>query len=202
MTPTVGQRYGRLLVVRVNRQRIDCRCDCGTTRTVLLSNLRAGKTQSCGCLARAINSRVHRTHGESCATGNTPEYRAWRNIITRCTNPRAPSYAKYGARGIAVCDRWRHSYERFLADMGRRPSAQHSIDRVDNAGPYAPENCRWATPRMQARNRRSTKFVTYGNAERRLIDLCEALNVPYRLAIRRLADGWDIDRAIAAPRRH
>ena len=93
-----------------------------------------------------------RTHGESTHGQNTPEYRAWSDLWQRCTNPKRRNYARYGGRGMRVCRRWQR-YEAFLADMGRRPSVAHSIDRRDNDGNYTPRNCRWATRVEQRRHR-------------------------------------------------
>lgn len=83
----------------------------------------------------------------------TPEYRTWKSMLGRCRIKTSTSYKHYGARGISVCERW-SSFENFLADMGRRPSPMHSIDRIDNDGNYEPGNCRWATTNVQSRNTR------------------------------------------------
>lgn len=93
-------------------------------------------------------------HGHRLRSGRrSPEYTAWINIKERCLNAQRPDFPRYGGAGVAVCDRWRDSFESFLADMGPRPSARHSIDRINNSQGYEPGNCRWATREEQSRNR-------------------------------------------------
>lgn len=151
-----GQKFAKLTVLAMlPNWRCLCLCECGTEFDTQSYNLRKGLTKSCGCLRLTGDAR--RTHGESAKGKWTAEYRTWVNINTRCHNPKATRYENWGGRGIKVCDEWRKDFQAFLNHMGRRPSSEHSIDRIDNSGNYEPGNVRWATRSEQARNTRPHK---------------------------------------------
>lgn len=114
-------------------------------------------------------------HGHTRGRSASPTYLTWSAMLNRCTNPKQRSFAKYGARGITVCDRWR-AFECFLADMGERPAGM-TIDRIDGSLGYEPGNCRWATPSQQSRNRKTTRPVLRSDGARfpSMIDAAEAI---------------------------
>ena len=148
----------------------------------------------------AVEVRVVK-HGFSGRRHTTPEYRAWSAMKTRCYNRRARSYTDYGARGIAVCDRWRRSFENFLRDVGRRPSAEHSLERINNAGNYEPSNVRWATATDQQNNRRTTIFVNLRGRRVPLKKACRVLGIDHRMTViyNRIKRGWTPERAVKTP---
>lgn len=193
-----GSLYGRWTLIGPAPERAGywlCKCECGTVTAVDGGNLRWGVSLSCGCRKRERTGDTHRTHGQS--TG-TPEYTAWRSAKRRCTNPNDRSYADYGGRGITVCPEWA-DFARFYADMGLRPSPQHSLDRVDNDGPYAPWNCRWATPTEQMRNRRTTRLLTHQGRTQAVGTWADELGVSPKDIANRLRRGWSTERALSEP---
>jgi len=151
-----GQTFGKLKVIgyaetRNKRAYWLCECACGKQVVKMGKYLTDGDTSSCGCFHKEQLSERQRTHGES--VDNTPEYRTWRHMKDRCYNKNNSKYPRYGGRGITVCERWKDSYLNFIEDMGRKPSPDHSIDRINNDGNYEPENCRWATTQQQGTNK-------------------------------------------------
>jgi hypothetical protein len=141
-------------------------------------------------------SEASTTHGGS----RTPEYRSWCHMKGRCDDMNDKDYASYGARGIKVCKRWRHSFENFLTDMGPRPGPGYSIERIDNDGDYEPGNCYWATPEEQARNKRNNRVLTYDGKSLTVTEWSEVTGIGNSLIRSRIDDlGWSVDKALSVP---
>ncbi len=195
--------FGRLKVIRLaGRTRHgailwECLCDpqvggCGAIAVVRGTHLRSSHTKSCGCDVVRTSRAANTTHGMT----HTPEYQSWYGMKQRCSNKRHKSFADYGGRGIQVCERWM-SFENFLLDMGRKPSAGHSIERRESDGHYCPDNCIWATRREQNSNTRRNTFLTLGGRSMTISDWARELNVMPATICKRLKRGWPLERALA-----
>lgn len=188
-----GQVFGRLTVTKRapnknGRTMWECLCSCGEITVVRGEHLKNGKIQSCGC----YSEESHTKHGKT----KTPEYHCWIQIKQRCLNEKDKSFINYGGRGIGICDRWRDSFEFFLFDMGERPTAKHTIERINNDKGYSSDNCKWATRREQVNNRRNTILFTFDGKTQCLKDWCRELDIPYATARNRIKRGQSIKQAL------
>lgn len=187
-----GQKFGRLTALyrlqnyHDNHTHWLCVCECGNLVEVYLGSLRKGLTTSCGCLVKK--------HGKS----YEPLYRTWLGIKNRCHNKSDKHFKDYGQRGITVCDEWRNDFMNFYNwAINNSYNDTLTIDRIDVNGDYCPDNCRWATRKQQARNRRNNRNFTYKGKTRCLSEWCEILNLNYSTVCTRLNKlGWNIERAL------
>ena len=181
MRPTknlVGQRFGSLVALSIcmtgkgHKTLWHCECDCGRHHVAYATHLMRGLIATCG------------SHGYKDKSG----LGSWEAMRDRCTRPTHPHYARYGGRGISVCQEWLQSYEQFIADMGTKPDGM-TLDRIDNDKGYEPGNCRWATPFEQSNNRGNNRFVEYQGARMTISQYAVARNICYNTAYSRAVRG-------------
>jgi len=149
-------------------------------------------------------ARYGKTHGMTRGKDGkkTPEYQAWRSMLGRCYDKKYKRYERYGGRGIKVCSRWRNSFENFFADLGLRPSPDHSVGRLDNDGNYTPKNVAWQTRQEQAANRMTSRMVTVRGITKSAMEWARDLGLPYNTFKNRLRRGWSAERALTPSRRY
>lgn len=164
---------------------------CNTCKELKAIRIDAFVLKGCMC------KRVHGESGRG-ATQQTPAYRTWAAMKLRCYNKNHEHYRFYGGRGISVCERWRQSYRNFLQDMGPRPTGT-TLDRIDNDGPYSPDNCRWATKQEQVNNSRSVRLLTFDGQTRSISEWARVIGIQDGTIRYRLKKGWSIEQALTAP---
>lgn len=200
-----GRTFGRLTVIkpdsiRGSKVRWICRCECGARVSIAATKLKSDETRSCGCYRKEWAADFKSTHGLTRIGNHHPMHTGWCQMRARCQDPTHAAYPSYGARGITVCERWER-FENFLADMGERPAGL-KLDRIDNNGPYSPENCRWADDTTQARNRRSNKRYKLNDESFTLPEWSEKTGVSASLLHARIHRlGWSVDKALVTPTR-
>ncbi len=181
------------------RRRSKFKCRCGNEFVCNFHSVKRGLTSSCGCVHKKLASSANITHG---LTGNKLSgYNIWQTMIQRCTNKNSTSYYMYGAVGIFVCNHWL-SFDRFHMDMGDRPSMNHSIDRYPNRnGNYEPGNCRWATLKQQANNKKDNIYIEHGGEIKTLKEWCDLYNIKYKQAhFKFKKEKWSFERIINYPK--
>lgn len=195
----VGKQFGRLTVCGPsytgvnNSTLVPGRCTCGDIREYFVSNLTRQTEPMCpGCRLASRPSKGHHKH---------PLFVIWKAMIQRCENPKHTYFKSYGGRGIAICSRWRNDFTAFAADMGDRPSPEHTIDREDPNGHYEPDNCRWAVRKVQGNNRRNEfhRYIDWRGEKLTLAEAADHAGISKELLHWRLGRDWSIEKAMTAP---
>jgi hypothetical protein len=216
ITPLINKKFGRYTILAkgqdgyFNRKRKDgtivkvafhkvlCKCECGELRSVKLNYLISGRTKSCGCLIREFHKKP-RTHGMAGRRNMAGEYKIWASMIQRCTNKNERCYKYYGGRGIWVCERWK-TFINFYKDMGRRPSLEYSLDRIDVNGNYEPKNCRWTTIKVQSNNRTNKRLLRHNGMELNVEQWAKITGINKRTIKSRINFlKWDVSKALTQP---
>ena len=186
-----GQRHAHLTVLRCAERYTkngkllwECQCDCGKIVTIRARDFHVN--QSCGCLKKSLIGDGNRTHGMS----KHPAYGVWHSMVQRCTEPTHQAWKNYGGRGIQVCERWLHSFENFWEDMGSAWKKGMELDRINNMEGYSPENCRWTTRKVNARNKRVNRVVDSCYGRMCLGELSERCGIRENTLHYRLTHGW------------
>jgi hypothetical protein len=197
-----GLRFGKLVVLNMEGHSKDghitwrCKCDCGKEKVVMGKMLTIGKTQSCGCLRAENLRKIATTHGKS----NTKLNSVWLSMRGRCLNSNNWAYHNYGGRGIKVCEEWNNfaAFYKWAIENGYKDKL--TIDRINNNGNYEPSNCRWATAKEQANNKRTNHYVEYHGERKTMSQLSDEHNINYSNTKNRInVFKWDIEKAVSTP---
>ena len=189
---TIHEGFMFVTIGGAREKRVLCRCACGKEKDVLYAILQKGQSRSCGCLRDELRIKRMTKH-KLCST---PEYNTWVAMASRCNDSRNISYHNYGGRGISVCAEWKSDFMVFLADMGKRPSPKHQIDRKDVNGNYCAENCRWVTATVNGNNRRNNVRYTFEGESLTVSEWARQTGILRTTLWGRLNTGWELSRAL------
>lgn len=195
----IGKKYGRLTILKEaerhsqpngdRRRTVLCQCDCGNETKVILSNLKRGNTNSCGCLNKELVTK----HGEQKDYKRSAEYLSFHYAKSRCRNKNNINYEKYGGR----CIEFRFKdFDEFITELGRKPFPNYSLDRINNDGHYEKGNVRWANQKTQCRNTSANKIIEFKGQKKCLVEWAEENNIKQNTLTYRLKRGWSIERAL------
>lgn len=194
------KQYGRWTVLnKVSNQKYFCKCSCGVKREVYKYSLTRGVSTSCGCLRDELVAKMgkkNKSHGMH----NTRPYVSWKNMKSRCLNKKDKDFKRYGKRGIEICDRWLE-FENFWEDMKRGYRKDLTLERVDNSKGYYKRNCRWATWREQANNKRGNRNITFKGKTQTVSKWAREIGLTYHNLRDRIdRRGWSLERALTTPK--
>lgn len=177
-------------------------CECGVKKLKNSAALSNSKLKSCGCLTKAIIRKAKTKHGQSHKNDGAPTrtYKCWCGMKARCTQSSRKGWFDYGGRGITFCERW-NSFENFLEDMGEAPKKM-TLDRINVNGNYEPSNCRWASAKQQANNRKNNTLITYQGKTQTLQQWSDEIGVARDTLSLRIKSGMPLDRAMSSKRLH
>lgn len=203
-----GQRFGQLTVLcrfgethKKQNARWLCKCSCGKKIVVQSNNLRNGATKSCGCLRvqRAIENITNYNSELNAQERDKRLYRIWNHMKQRCQNPKTDVFSYYGGRGIGICAEWNdfYAFQAWAVESGYREDL--TIERIDVNGDYCPENCRWATMKEQAYNRRNNHRLYYDGKYLTITEWAKLLGCSEVCLIYRLNRGWPVEKVITMP---
>ncbi len=215
----IGDHFGRLTVIGFaghsrtksgkSKLLVKCKCSCGNVIITPSNNLITGDTKSCGCYSKDIARESHLGKSYNYKHGgtmyNSRLYKVFSAMHQRCENPNCDHYNRYGGRGIYICKEWSgengfFNFREWAMNNGYNPDApkgECTINRIDNDGPYSPDNCEWVNMKTQINNTSINRYITYNGETHTVSDWANILGIKFSTLENRLCNGWPIEKALS-----